>query len=233
MAALTILSSRIHQLSGLFSLNDLHKAAGGEQKHRPKYFLANQQTKNLIEEIEKGDIPPISKISGRNGGTYACQEIVVAYAAWISPDIHLATIRAFLNKPQPKQKALPAKVAPRSLYDLDYIKDLRQDDTQGRNIQWWTFDRIGNMAAAGSQEQGLAFFKQTQQLAQRNAKDAERAVTWSLMHIMDGSIKGIGFYGCELAYCEQIARAAVAWMNSNSNSNAVPPTQTHCKGKTS
>jgi hypothetical protein len=33
---------------GRFSLNDLHKAAGGEIRHLASYWLSNQQTKELI-----------------------------------------------------------------------------------------------------------------------------------------------------------------------------------------
>ncbi|WP_322786272.1 KilA-N domain-containing protein [Marichromatium purpuratum] len=36
-----------------YSLNDLHKAAGGEQRHRPKHWLESQQTQELIDELAK------------------------------------------------------------------------------------------------------------------------------------------------------------------------------------
>ena len=52
----------IRVIDGLYSLNDLHKAAGGENKDRPKYFLENQKTQELILELE-GGIPPSKDLS--------------------------------------------------------------------------------------------------------------------------------------------------------------------------
>jgi len=36
---------------GRFNLNDLHKAAGGEHRHRPNYFLKRPETKALASRI--------------------------------------------------------------------------------------------------------------------------------------------------------------------------------------
>lgn len=81
---------------GLFSLNDLHRAGGGEQRHRPKYWLENQQTQELVQEIGKGGNPPLAtRRGGKSPGTYVCKELVYAYAMWISPKFHLAVIRAY------------------------------------------------------------------------------------------------------------------------------------------
>ncbi|MEX3086080.1 KilA-N domain-containing protein [Escherichia coli] len=89
----------IHQDGeGRYSLNDLHQSSGGAQKHRPKYWLELQQTKELIEEILKGGISPFQPIElkrGRNGGTYVCKELVYSYAMWISAAFSLRVIRAY------------------------------------------------------------------------------------------------------------------------------------------
>lgn len=86
---------------GRFSLNDLHKAAGAEARHRPPLWLENQQTQDLVAELsaEAGDAGiPASVVSIKGGlhqGTYAGKELVYAYAMWISPKFHLQVIRTF------------------------------------------------------------------------------------------------------------------------------------------
>ena len=102
--ALTLGNITIRQQNGLFSLNDLHKAAGGEAKHQPALFMRMEQTQALITEIGNStDSQSFKTKEGRNGGTYACRELVIAYAAWISAAFHLKVIRVFLavTAPQP------------------------------------------------------------------------------------------------------------------------------------
>ena len=115
MSNLTILNNSIRQLDNLYSLTDLHRASGGEQKHKPVLFLSNQQTKELISEIEiesKVGIPTsvVKTVrGGKNPSTYACEELVLSYAMWIDPKFHLIVLRAFLamHRNQPQQLALP------------------------------------------------------------------------------------------------------------------------------
>lgn len=96
MTALIIGTSSIRHIDGLYSLNDLHKASGGEKRHQPALFIRLDQTQALIAEINSTDMQSLETREGRNGGTYACKELVIAYAAWISPAFHLKVIRVFL-----------------------------------------------------------------------------------------------------------------------------------------
>ena len=102
---------RTHE--SLFSLNDLHKASGGAEKHRPSLFIRLDTTQDLISEIQKEvkSTDLIFKTTGGRGlrGTYACEELVLSYAMWIDPKFHLIVLRAFLamHRNQPQQLALP------------------------------------------------------------------------------------------------------------------------------
>lgn len=104
--ALTVAGTSVRQVNGLYSLTDLHKASGAEAKHRPNYFLDSDQTQALIGEISKAGIPAFEAKRGNNGGTYACKELVIAYAAWISAAFHLKVIRVFLDAVQPAAPAI-------------------------------------------------------------------------------------------------------------------------------
>ena len=117
MSNLTILKTSIRQSDNLYSLNDLHVASGSENRHKPSLFMSNQQTKDLIAEIDNSSDagnPASVKIvrGGRNPelqGTWVCEELVLSYAMWISPKFHLIVLRAFLamHRNQPQQLALP------------------------------------------------------------------------------------------------------------------------------
>lgn len=117
MSNLTILKTSIRQSDNLYSLNDLHVASGSENRHKPSLFMSNQQTKDLIAEIDNSSdagFPASVKIvrGGRNPelqGTWVCEELVLSYAMWISPKFHLIVLRAFLamHRNQPQQLALP------------------------------------------------------------------------------------------------------------------------------
>jgi len=59
---------------GRYCLNDLHRSSGGQNKHRPSLWLANKQTTELVDEIEKAGIPAIQSKQGL--GTYVAKELV-------------------------------------------------------------------------------------------------------------------------------------------------------------
>lgn len=80
---------------GRYRLNDLHQAAGGERRHGPSLWLENEQTKALVQELSDTGNPVSVIKGGTSQGTYACRELVYAYAMWISAKFHLEVIRTF------------------------------------------------------------------------------------------------------------------------------------------
>lgn len=69
---------------GRYCLNDLHKAAGGAEKHKPSNFLRLEVTGALADAISKGShlsINPIDLSRGRYGGTYVHKMLALDYAA--------------------------------------------------------------------------------------------------------------------------------------------------------
>ncbi|MDD2934719.1 MAG: KilA-N domain-containing protein [Methylotenera sp.] len=96
---LTLAGIVVHQdPQGRYSLNDLHSAAGGEDRHMPIQFLRLDSTEVLVSEIEKVGNPifsAVSSVRGCSGRTYVTKELVYAYSNWISPAFYLNVIRTY------------------------------------------------------------------------------------------------------------------------------------------
>ena len=142
MSNLTILKTSMRQSDNLYSLNDLHIASGNDPKHRPTYFVKNQQTQDLVNEIERCENSHIAiKVvkGGRNPelqGTWVCEELVLSYAMWISPKFHLIVLRAFLamQRNQPQQLSLPE---PEKKYTFEFT----EYELQQLAWLWFAFKR--------------------------------------------------------------------------------------------
>ena len=125
MSNLIISQNAIRQIDNLYSLNDLHKASGNAEKHRPSLFIRLDTTQDLISEIQKEvkSTDLIFKTTGGRGlrGTYACEELVLSCAMWINPKFHLVVLRAFLamHRNQPQQLALPE---PEKKYTFEFTE---------------------------------------------------------------------------------------------------------------
>lgn len=102
---LTIAGAVIQQdAKGRYCLNDLHRAAGGEERHSPNRWTRTDGYKSLVAELtpEMAFAPEESVRGGTDPGTYVVKELVYAFAMWISPSFHLKVIRAYdamLTKP--------------------------------------------------------------------------------------------------------------------------------------
>lgn len=136
MSNLAILNTSIRTYENLFNLKDLHIASGNEKKHEPNRFVRLDTTKALIAEIEKDNQHALKIIRGTNGGTYACEELVIAYAMWISPKFHLIVLRAFLamHRNQAQQLSLPEP-------EKKFIFEFTEYELQELAWLWFAFKR--------------------------------------------------------------------------------------------
>lgn len=145
----------------MFSLNDLHKAAGGEDRHRPSRWADSQHAKELAEEIGKaGKRALVSRQGGKTPGTYVCRELVYAYAMWLSPAFHLHVIRAFDEMANSRVADLERQASRNtarleSPYLTDAIKHRRE--VQGKDVAHYhfsnEFDLINRVALGQSAKQ--------------------------------------------------------------------------------
>jgi hypothetical protein len=137
--ALTIGTTSVRQMGDLYALNDLHKESGADASKRPGEFMRNEQTKALVAEIETAGISAVKAKEGRGGGTYACKELVIAYAAWISAAFHLKVIRVFLAQ------MIPAAAPRNPAVDYDRISPAQAQDLK---------EIVGAIVKAGVQTYG-------------------------------------------------------------------------------
>ena len=102
-AQISVANVSVRQFDNLYSLNDLHKASGGEARHKPSNWLQNKQSIDLVDEISKAGNPALDKNQhvikvvkgGNQSGTFVCKELVYAYATWVSAKFFLQVIRTF------------------------------------------------------------------------------------------------------------------------------------------
>ena len=132
---------------GRYCLNDLHKASGYDKKHQPAYFIRNQQTKDLIAEIENPSngasanlqMPAVGKVNdGKNNGTYVVKELVYSYAMWISAKFHLMVIRAYDAMVMQTKVNSRQVITPEQKDTLHKIVDYKVNGNQGLRAQVWT-----------------------------------------------------------------------------------------------
>jgi hypothetical protein len=84
----------------MYSLNDLEKVAisnGVTKNISPSEWMKLQVTQEAIDILihENPAIKIIETKAGRYGGTFACKELVYAYAMWVSADFLIHVIRAY------------------------------------------------------------------------------------------------------------------------------------------
>ncbi len=134
---------------GRYCINDLHRAGGGMDKHKPSNFLRSEQTKDLIKEIEQNtmmlkyenhNLSAINIVRGRgkDQGTYVVEDLVYSYAMWISAKFHLTVIRAYKMLTTQWKVGSRQTITPDQKDTLHKIVDHKVKGNQGLRAQVWT-----------------------------------------------------------------------------------------------
>ena len=140
---------------GRYCLNDLHKASGGLAKHKPSNFIRNQQTQDLIVEIEQfSDVSStgfdrcsnmsigqkaINTIKGGvKQGMYVVEDLVYSYAMWISAKFHLMVIRAYRAQVMEWMIGGKQTISPEQCGILYNIVHTRAGGNKNTIVQMWS-----------------------------------------------------------------------------------------------
>lgn len=83
---------------GRYCLTDIYRASNLPAHKRPVKFEATPSFKGIQEvlKVRTRTFAPYEKTRGRyNGGTWACKEMLIAYAMWVSPEFMVKVIDVF------------------------------------------------------------------------------------------------------------------------------------------
>lgn len=114
---------------GRVSLTDLWKAAGQVESKAPKFWIGQDATAMFIDTLAT-----VQKVTqdylitvkrGKSGGTFADKQIALAYAKYLSPELHIAVNQIFFERIEEEKN--PDKIAER--YVDTYTK-------KGRTKEW-------------------------------------------------------------------------------------------------
>lgn len=87
---------------GNVSLTDLWKASGKDRNFNPNEWIRQDSSQQLIEAacsfLNTGIDRIITSKRGKGGGTYAHKQIALAYAKYLSPELHIAVNNVFFER---------------------------------------------------------------------------------------------------------------------------------------
>ena len=120
----------------MVSLTDLWKAVGGKNTNHPVKWLGNKDTKELIEtlgktlRVQNSELIKVTKGRGKMQGTFAHWQIALAYAKWLSPELHLQ-VNDIYRRFQEADPAIAESVIDRT----ENPEDLKRIEARARNKQ--------------------------------------------------------------------------------------------------
>lgn len=118
----------------MVSLTDLWKAVGEDKKKHPTLWMRSDSTKELLSKCAEMLNLTNSQLwktqRGHAGGVYSHWQIALAYAKWLSPELHLA-VNDIYRRFQEADPALAESVIDRT----ENVEDLKRIEARVRNKQ--------------------------------------------------------------------------------------------------
>ncbi|WP_029461240.1 KilA-N domain-containing protein [Solidesulfovibrio alcoholivorans] len=97
IAKVNILGQAVKTNDEMVSLTDLWKANGGGEKKKPRRWLEAESVQDLIKALAKKEgVRKSSLLKVKKGvGTYGHWQLALAFAKWLSPEMHMAANAVF------------------------------------------------------------------------------------------------------------------------------------------
>ena len=116
---------------GLVNLTDLWKAAKGTDRNRPKVWLTTHGVSQFIQALAKGqDSALLVKVkTGKGGGTFGHWQVFLAYAKWLSPELHIKANEIFMG-----WFSADPEMALDMLERIKNVEDVKRIEYRARNI---------------------------------------------------------------------------------------------------
>lgn len=84
------------------NLTNLWKAAGSDGDKRPAHWLQQDNTQDFVRTVSGSlNVRPeyiLTTQRGRTGGTWAHKQIALAYAKYLSPELHMYVNQCFFER---------------------------------------------------------------------------------------------------------------------------------------
>lgn len=131
---------KISSDNGLYLMRDVYKASAAGPTKKPDIFFRNKGTMKLLSLL---DDQRLVRKRGYNGGVWASDELVCAYAMWVSPEFYLKVIRTFMA------------VAKGSLVEAANIADTEKSRLAAMKLATAFIDADKTLMSRGEKEQYL------------------------------------------------------------------------------
>jgi hypothetical protein len=86
---------------GRLSLTDMWKAGGGEERQKPRRWLEAANVQEFTDALARREGVRISSLievkRGAGAGTFAHWQLALAFAKWLSPELHMEVSKTYMR----------------------------------------------------------------------------------------------------------------------------------------